>query len=164
MTSMSDSQCMSALCAHSRTGAVTGHEKRNMRGSFFLTLLAVSISVACNAGASFADAEAASQVLHLRIEQAQYGTIYEGAAQALRGGVSETDFVHLMEVMARDSGPCSGSHLESKNATFTPSGALIQLTYRRRCQNRDLIESLTWVDVARQFALYEFHATPVSHN
>jgi hypothetical protein len=129
-----------------------------------LVLLGVIYISGCNVNSRFAEAESASRVFHQRMSDGAYNAIYDDSTDKTKNRLKREEFLSFMTLMRQDAGECSSAQLQAKSAFVTPGGAIIQLTYKRQCEKRILIEQLNWYVTDGKCLLDEFHATPLALN
>ena len=101
--------------------------------------------VSCGASGRFAVAERASDDLHRRIEGREVCyQVYDLSADNLKKHNLETDFVAFMSGFSSASGNCRSSALQSKQAWLAPGVDVVELSYRRECGKRNVIETIDW--------------------
>ena len=89
-------------------------------------------------------AETASREFHARYERAAYADVYREAAPELRQTVSETDFVKMMEGLARKLGGWRSSKDSAWKVFVGTGGQTVTLQYGTEFERASATEQFVW--------------------
>jgi hypothetical protein len=128
--------------------------------SFERLLCCLLVVVVCNLSCSITKdvgvAERAAENFYQEMAAGHYVNIYNTGGDSFKAGIKQKDFVDFCERVNRKMGACASMTLAAQHILATPQGTIVNLTYKMKCVNGELIEQLQWRILGGRVTLSRF--------